>query len=258
MMNEPGAGEHMPIDYETIDKLYVEPKDVPSNMVFVLNIDTALKSSKTIGTGDYNVISCSGYPKDGSGDVYFMGAKRSNTWQIGEFMQELSKSLWEWNKRPRKVGYITDEISPGDRIKGSSLWEENLRSSLIDAGHAHIPEIVLVPRTKGDVKVLQSFSHWRQGRVKLVRGAPNVEQLVEEAVRYGIAEHDDLIRAFTDSFTPTVYRRIKHARFGEGGEVVRLPGDEVLKGFRKPANDAEVRHIYDTLGKPVEEFEWMK
>jgi len=258
MMNEPGTGEHMPIDMKTIEKLYIEPQDIPTNLVRTIHIDTAIKSAKTIGTGDSNAIVVVGHAEDG--EVVYLDAAVSKDWQIDDFLSALSKMIWKWGKRPHRIRYLTDEVPPGDTFKGGSLWKDNLRSWLITAGHEHLPEFVMISRRRGkeSTKILQSFSYWRDGKVKLVRGAPFVETLVEQAMRYGITGEDDLIRAFTDCFTPSIYKPIKKGMAGEHGETLKLPGDELLKGFRRPQNDDDYRYLYDKLMPPVKEEEWMR
>jgi hypothetical protein len=261
MMNEPGSGEHMAFPQDEMDRCYVEPKELPNNLLYTIHLDTALKDAKRAGRGDETVIVCVGHDPRGTGDVYYVEGYGSNTWTPEVFLDKLSGILNRYRKERRRILYLTDEINPGDKYKGESLWKETLKSWLIGAGLERLPQIELIARPRGQggsTKIMQAFSYWWDGHVKVVRGAPGEEVFTEQVTRYGILGMDDWITAFTDCFTPKIYRRIKTASLGEKGEDIRLPGDELLKGFQQPKNDDDYRYLYDKLTPPIEEEEWMR
>jgi hypothetical protein len=260
MMNEPGSGEHMPFPWEEIEKCYVAPKDVPTNLVYTVHLDTALKDAKRIGKGDETVIVVVGHDARGNGDVYYHEGYGSNAWTPETFLDKLSGVLHKLREQRKRIVALTDEINPGDKYKGGSMWAQTLRSWLVGAGIKRIPQIELIPRSKGStasVKVMQAFSFWWDGHVKLIRGAPGLETLTEQVARYGILGMDDWIRAFTDCFTPKIYRQIKNKPTHEH-EDIRLPGDELLKGFVRPRDDDDYRYLYDQLTPPIKEEEWIR
>ena len=260
MMNEPGSGEHMPFPTAEIERCYVSPSDVPTNLIYTIHLDTALKDARRIGKGDETVIIVVGHDPKGSGDVYFIEGYGSNTWTPEIFLDKLSGILHRYRKEKRKILALTDEINPGDKFKGESMWKETLRSWLIGAGLERLPQIELIARSRGtseSVKIMQSFSYWWDGHVKLIKGAPGVEVLEEQVTRYGILGMDDWVRAFTDCFTPRIYRRVKNTSNKNLGDELRLPGDELLKGFTAPKSDDDYRYLYDHLAPDIKEEDWI-
>ena len=120
-------------------------------------------------------------------------------------------------------------------------WETALRSWFIGAGVKRVPRIITLSRgggrnvTSKNNRIAAAIPYWVDGHVKLVQGAPGVEKLIHQMTRLGIATHDDWADASADVFHPDVYTPLVMGKLGEEiGEVPVQPGDDLLKGLRRP------------------------
>jgi len=254
MMNEPGVGEHMALTSEQIDSMYMDRDDLPGALTYTIHCDTAFKDLKQRGRGDESVIIVFGHDPRGNGRVYYIEGYGSDRWRLEDFNDKLVEIVGRYRDKRADISCITDEREVGG--KGGS-WEVLIRAWHTRAG-IRCPRIRVLPRgnTRKIRRIQEAAGYWVDGNVKLVRGAPGVQHLVNQMVRLGIVGHDDWADAASDCFHPDVYRPMLISDSNDEGAVPKIPGDDLLKGFRKPKTDDEVRFVYDNLGlQPDEESE---
>jgi len=253
MMNEPGSGEHMALTSEQVAQMWVEPEDVPRNLILTLHLDTAFKTPDRKGRGDESVVQCWGHDAKGSGDVYYLEGYGSDRWRIEDFTDELIKIVQRRKRELYRIRCITDEREMGGK---SGAWINWLQSAFHGAGLV-LPPIIQLNRTRSrkHIRIQEAAGFWVDGHVRLVRGSPGVQKLIAQMVRAGISSHDDWSDAAADVFAPDVYQPMLNpsiSREDEGGWPAQ-PGDEIL-GRRLSDNAA--REIYDlTHSKWVDSWE---
>jgi hypothetical protein len=253
MMNEPGSGEHMALTSEQVAQMWVEPNDVPRNLILTLHIDTAFKTPDRKGRGDESVIQVWGHDQKGSGDVYYLEGYGSDRWRIEDFTDELIKIVQRRKRELYRIRCITDEKEMGGK---TGAWTNWLQSAFHGAGLV-LPPIIQLGRTRSrkHIRIQEAAGFWVDGHVRLVRGAPGVQKLIAQMVRAGISSHDDWADAAADVFAPDVYQPMLNPSLGTGDEGgwPAQPGDDILG--RRLTNDA-VRQIYDFQnGTFVDEWE---
>lgn len=242
MMNEPGSGEHMALTSEQIGQMWVEPNDVPRNLILTIHIDTAFKTPDRKGRGDESVIQVWGHDPKGSGDVYYLEGYGSDRWRIEDFTDELLKIVQRRKRELYRIKAITDEKEMGGK---TGAWINWLQSAFHGAGLV-LPPIIQLNRTRSrkHIRIQEAAGFWVDGHVRLVRGSPGVQKLIAQMVRAGISSHDDWSDAAADVFAQEVYQPMLNPIMGstdEGGWPAQ-PGDNILG--RRLTND-EVRQIYD-------------
>jgi hypothetical protein len=243
MMNEPGTGEHMPLTREQIEFMWVNMKDVPGNLRISVHCDTAWKDREKIGRGDYNVIQVWGHSRDGSGEVYFLEGHRSNLWRAEEFGDRLVGILQRLRREKRYPFVITDEQSLGGKQGGFELLVETWCAG---AG-LYAPPLVLINRQgkKKEMRIREAAGYWADGKVRLVRHAPEIEHLVKEMLKVGVSRFDDMADAAADVFNPEVYVPERVLGRDHQAMVPRRPGDEYLQIPMQLWGDEDVREAYD-------------
>ena len=211
------------ITREEIDRCFVDQKDVPANLRISLHFDLAFKDEERKGKGDDTVIARLGHARDGSGEVYFLGAWASNTVDVLDFRNKFLTTLQELDKVSQYPFAIVDEIMPGDR---TGVWEMTLQG-WCNSVNLPLPKLHLLHR-QGKHKVsriLAAVGYWRQGKFKIVRGAQGTEKLVTQMLTIGRGRSkDDVADACADGYNPVVYQPQR-----KDAPAVNLPYDEVLK-----------------------------
>jgi len=251
MMNEPGSGEHMELTAEQVSQMWIDRKDLPSQLTLTCHIDTAFKDNKRRGSGDESVIEIWGHDPRGTGDVYYLEGIGSNTWRVEEFTDELVKICQRLKSEGRRLRLITDDKEMGGK---TGTWGHWLRSSFHGAGLVMPPLLQLTRQGSNKlVRMREAAGFWVDGHVKIVRGAPGAQKLVHQMVRLGVSAHDDWADAAADVFANDVYRPMLNPekRSDDYGDVPRQPGDEII---RPGLTHSQARKIYDlSLGQWVKE-----
>jgi hypothetical protein len=249
IMNDPTLAEFMPLSVDDLEGMVVEPRDVPANLRFSIHMDTAFKALRTSLRGDESVIQVWGHhPK--TGDVYFIEGYSSDTWRAEDFLNKLAIILQQLRNRkthfdeiPGRWPFVMtdDRDSPGK----IGVWPLTMQSWLHGCGLV-MPSMLLVQRHhfKKTLRIMEVTAHWVDGRVKLVRGAPGLEQLVRQMASVGgTMEHDDWADAATDVFNPDVYNAPAITGRREVQPQIVLPWDEVLRPGH--VTDEEAVKLYD-------------
>lgn len=250
MQNDPTSETVMSLTRRQVDQLWVEQKDVPNNLRVSVHVDTAFKYKERTRQGDESVITVWGHARDGSGDVYYLEGYSSNEWRAEDFNNKLTMVLKSLRARAKWPFIVTDE----NEMHGKQgTWELTLDNWCASAG---LPpaNIVLLSRT-GKAKLsrmLAAASFWVDARVKLVRGAPGVEKLIDQMLKIGVSDHDDWADCAADVFHPEVYRPMRLAYGDDVGPTPR-PYDEQLQDGTMMSVGGQVRSWRQARKREAEE-----
>jgi len=202
MMNEPGEGAHMPISWAQVEGMLIEDRELPRTMRYSLHCDAAFKSADKIASGDYSVIQVWGHEPQ-TGQVYFLGAKRSNVWKAEEFLDAFVATLQGLVAQRKRVFVVTYDEETGG-LRGT------MQMALMNACHAiglPLPPCKPMRRNvRKDTRIRDAAMYWADGRVKILRTAPEWRQLASEMVRLGVARTRDMADAAADVFAEGVYK----------------------------------------------------
>lgn len=251
MMCTPGTGGHMPITSEFVENLWVNPQSVPSNLTIGFFCDTAFKSPKRMAKGDESVIEVWGYSRGGnSGDVYYLEGWGSNSWRVEGFAEKLVQLVQHYKAAGYRIRAIVDERTVGGK---EGTWEAYLRNVFADAG-MFMPPLLMLTRqhTRKVERISEAAAYWVDGRVRLVRHAPGVRQLVKQMLQIGVSAHDDWADAAADVFNSEIYVPQIVADAIEISDP-RGPYDDYLK--TGSVDDGSARSMYDAYFDEHEEQE---
>ena len=255
MMNDPAQGAHAVLTPSQIEDMWVNSTELPLQLVYTMHTDTAFKIKVTGRRGAESVVEIWGHDPRGNGDVYFIEGYSSHIWRAEDFLEQIKDLFLKYEERNKRIRLLTKDTEIGGD-KGTS--EVAIRSWLIGAKVKRLPEIKSLKRGREKMaRIIDVIPYWVDGHVKLVKGAPGVNKLSQQMTRLGITELNDWADAAADVFHPEVYNPMLFKDGGEEGEQILAPGDELLKGFRRPRSNDDYRYIYDYAEKEREdEFSW--
>jgi hypothetical protein len=245
MMNDPGTGAHMPLTLEDLDRCWVEQRDVPKNLGYSIHCDTAWKSREMMGRGDFSAIQLWGHAGDGSGVVYYLEGWDSNTWSAEEFLDTLVGIIKRLKQTQGARPFaVTDERALGGKndIMENLIWSHCAQYGVVS------PPVVLLNRggTKKEIRIREAAGYWKNGKVKLVRGAPGVETLRTQMLRIGVSAHDDMADCAADVFNEEIYTPERVAGQALDQPMMpRRPYDEYLQMPLGKIDADGVRELYD-------------
>lgn len=269
-MNDPGTGEHMPLDKSQIPSLFVPRKsirDLPIEYA-TIHIDTAFKSEDRQKKGDYNVIAVLLHDMRNNGVVYFDYALHDKTWRVEQFNDKLIEVVRNLTNRRIRVRAIIDEVEPGGK-RGS--WKLLMQKTIEGTG-LRCPEIIQLPRqgTKKVERIKAAAGFWTENWMRLVcdydevapphpewkawhpERTPGLQVLINEMLRIGVSAHDDMADACADVFIEQVWRRPQLATgYGapEEGDLIVQPGDSDLKLVAKKISNEQAAAMARTWGE---------
>lgn len=226
--NNPTRSPHNILTRTVADQMIVEPDKVDLKKLRVsIHLDTAFKSPKRKARGDYNVIGAVGHMTDGSGRVVYLGAKSSREWESKQFGDNLIESVKNWRGRCARVVCMTDEQDIGGK---PGLWPAFLQNIFRTADVA-MPELITINSgsTRKPDRLAEAAALWRDGRMLLLRNAPDLELLLDQMTKIGMSEHDDHADAIAACFHKLVYSAV----YSKGPTALQISGrnpfDDVLK-----------------------------
>jgi hypothetical protein len=221
----PGGGDLQPITYAQIEECMINSAEVPRGLPVTLHFDTAFKSPKKMGTGDYSTIILAAHHR-ALADVYYLAEHGSNSWRDDDFVTRLIEIVRHLHEKKTHIICMTDERT---NFGKAELWRDRLKSAFRDAS-IQMPRFLELNRGRGEnntVRVASVAGYWIDGHVKLIRGrCPN---LVDQMARIGIAEHDDYASAAADAFHPEVYR-VFNPGAGKEAPVPHRSYESILMG----------------------------
>lgn len=225
VMNAPGSSEHNKLTRKKVEELMVDRKDVPRNLRISMHGDTAFKSRNKQGRGDSTVLELWGHSRDGSGDVYFLEAYGSNRWRVEHFKSRFITLLQQLKGRGQWPFIYTEDAETGGH---TGSWELVLQGWCHEVG-LPCPQIELITR-QGKAKekrIAEATSYWVDGKVKLVRDAPGLDQLVDQMLAFD-PWFDDYADAGADVFSKKVYtpQRLQNRTIQP---IISMPYDDILR-----------------------------
>lgn len=237
LMNDPNVGSHVPLVAEQLDNLWVDRREVPRDLRYSIHIDTAFKSRESMNRGDESVIQLWGHTRDGSGDVFYLEGYGSSIWRIEDFNNQLVILLQRLRRERRWPYVLTDEAEVGGKY---GTWEMTLQSWCHGAGLV-APHIELLSRggRKKVNRILEACSYWVGNHVRLVRGAPGVDRLIDQMLRIGTSAHDDWSDAGADVFHPKIYLPARRVGATDEQPLLARPANDDLS--RLLAEEDELR-----------------
>ena len=208
-MNDPSLSELNPITRDQLRQCLISPQQVPwSALRFAITTDLALWDGGKQSNKDETVYLVWGYPRNGSGDVYFIEGYGSPTWRAEDFAKRLISTVQRYRTQNRKVFAITAEVAMAG-TKGA--WPMALRSQFHDASEP-MPTFHEIHRhsAKKELRLGAATTYWVDGHVRLVEGSPGVERLIEQMSRIGQYRVNPRIKidwadAAADAFVPELY-----------------------------------------------------
>lgn len=235
MMNEPSRGEHVPLTRKDIDKYWVAKKDIPKNLRISMHIDTAFRYNERQTKGDETVIEVWGHDRT-QGDVYYLEGYGSPKWMADQFNAKLVIMLQNLRAQGKWPFILTDEMEIGGK---AGMWESAIQTAC-HAGGIPAPRIMLLNRRSQNknklARIVDASNYWKQGKVKLVEGAPGVDRLIDQMLKIGYTEHDDWSDAASDVFHKEVYNPVRLPHNIEDNQLVR-PFDQELQDGRLSIGD---------------------
>lgn len=228
MMNDPATEELAPLTRAKVDQLWVEKDDVPNNLRISIHVDTAFKYKERQTRGDHTVIQVWGHARDGSGEVYYLEGYSSNTWRVEDFNNKLVIILQSLRSRGKWPYILTDEVELGGK---QGTWEMTIQNWCHSAGMP-APRVQLLSRAgkKKLTRIIMAASYWVDGKVKLVKGAPGVEQLIDQMLRIGVSQFDDWADSASDVFDQEVYKPVRLPYADESLALARPYDDKLQDG----------------------------
>lgn len=221
VMNDPAISEFNPITREQIEQCWVNPDDVPWNSLrFAILTDTAFSDGSRIQGKDETVMVVAGYPRNGSGDVYFVEGFGSNTWRAEDLATRLVSTCQRYRRQGRHVFAITDEKTVAGK-KGA--WKLALQNYFHDANEPMPPfhEFTRGGQSKaqrtpggGAGRLVTAASFWVDGHVRLCRGGPGLKALADQMAKIGQYMINQRIKidwadAAADAFQPELYQPMR-------------------------------------------------
>jgi len=212
IMNDPSLSETNPITKQQLDECVIPSKEVPwGALTYVITTDTAFWDGKAIarrGQKDETVMQVWGYPRNLSGDVYFIEGYSSDRWRAEEFADRLVSTVQRYRSQGRRIRAITDEVTMAGK-KGA--WEMSLRNYFHDANEP-MPTIISF-RRGNEMKInriVAAASFMVHGHVRVVENAPGWKALRDQLNQIGQMQikrnmRDDWVDCYSDVFQPELY-----------------------------------------------------
>lgn len=236
VMNDPSDSDFNPITRDQLKQCIVPIKEVPwSALDYAIPCDLALWDGRKRINKDETVYEVWGYPKNGSGDVYYIEGDGSMYWRDEEFAARLVSLV----QRYRRKGFRVRGIS-NDKAKAglTGIWATNLRNKFADANEPMPPHFEFNRgSTQKILRISAVVNFWTDGHVKVVADSPGHERLFAQMERIGemqlVAESgrksrkkDDWLDPMTDAFEPCFYQPMRRPMVNQAPwekDAVTLP-----------------------------------
>jgi hypothetical protein len=184
IMNDPGLSSLSPLTAQQCRQCVIPAKQVPwSALSFAITTDLALWDGEKVRRKDETVFEVWGYPKNGSGDIYFIEGYSSPTWRAEDFSKRIVSTVQRYRLQGRRVFAITGEVAMAGH-KG--FWEIGLKNFFTDANEP-MPRLVSLKRhaKKKEIRLGAASLYWVDGHVRLVEGSPGLEKLIDQMSSIG-------------------------------------------------------------------------
>ncbi len=228
IQNTPTIGEHMPLEWAQLERMIISRDDMPAIEYATIHLDTAFKTEERIARGDFNIILGALHSLADNGLVYIDRVIRNKTDRAEQYISKLCGYLMSLRARGIRVKLITDETETGGK---AGSFKHLLQISLAMAGFRIGPDsILLLNRTaRKPERLRKGAANVAEGYLRLIRGTEHLERIMYELVNLDKGDHDDVVDALMDIWTPGVWKRpLREVRNAGGVDPVQ-PGDEVLR-----------------------------
>jgi hypothetical protein len=233
VMNDPTLSETNPITREQLRQCFIKAEEVPwSALTYAFLCDTAFWDGKSRVRKDETVIQVWGYPRNGSGDIYYIEGYGSATWRAEDFGNRLVSMVQRYRRQGRRVVAITDEVTMSGK---KDAWKLALRNFFSDVNEP-MPNFIQFDRQsrKKSQRMNAAAAFWVDGHVRVIEGAPGAQQLMEQMAKisqYMLNDKlkDDWCDVASDAVHPDLYqpmRRIgnQKAPWQKGAQLLAVDG----------------------------------
>lgn len=226
--NNPTESPYNVLSFDFCSKLIKPRSEIDLRKLRVsLHLDTAFRLAEYREKSDYNVVSAVGHMTDGTGRCVYLGARAAPDWDTNELGRALIAAVKEWRQQCARISCITDEQSMNHKPGVWEAWIANLfQSNRIPMPHFHI--LPRVNNASKEARLREAAAMWLDGRMILMEGAEHLDMLVDQMVKIGMTEHDDIADATANCWSRDVYRSVYMTETGIMKER-RNPFDDVLK-----------------------------
>lgn len=213
ILNDPTVSEFNPITRDQLRQCIMASEQVPwSALRYAITCDTAFRDGDKMQGKDETVYQVWGYPRNGSGDVYFVEGYSSNSWRAEDLANRLVATVQRYRRQGKAIFAITDEATMAGK-KGA--WRMALQNYFHDANE-RMPNFIIFDRhgkKKGD-RLVNAASFWVDGHVRIVQNAPGSEKLIEQMSKIGQYLVNQKIKidwadAASDVFEPELYQPMR-------------------------------------------------
>jgi hypothetical protein len=241
IMNNPAISTLNPITRDQCLQCLIPRDQVPWGALrYAILCDTAFWDGYQRINKAETVYEVWGYPRNGSGDVYYVEGYGSPTWRAEDFANRLVSIVQRYRSQNRTIFAISDEDPKGGK-RGS--WTLSLKNRFNDANE-RMPRLIELERNRAQTtgvqganektrRMVAAASFWSDGKVRLVEGAPGVDRLIEQMTKIGQYQINHRIRidwadAAADVFSPELYQPMrlpeKKAPWETGAQPIQTEG----------------------------------
>lgn len=214
ILNDPTLSEHNPITRDECRQMIIPVDQCPwPALRYAILTDLALWDGKSKIAKDETVIEVWGYPRNGSGDAYFIEGYSSDRWRDREFCSRVVALVQRYRRQRRTIFAITGEVAMAG-LKG--LMESSLRNAFADVNEP-MPRYIEFQRggrlKKAD-RMAAAAAFWADGHVRLVQDAPGLDKLIDQMTligqyMLGSKKRSDWADAASDVFQPELYQTMR-------------------------------------------------
>lgn len=221
VLNDPSLSETNPITRDQLRQCVIPSTECPwSSLRYAFLTDTAFWDGKSRARKDETVIQVWGYPRNGSGDVYFIEGYGSNTWRAEDFGKRLVTMVQRYRSQGRQVFAITDEVTMAGK---KDAWKLALQNYFHDS-NMPMPNFIQFDRGRAGIRgqtgtkkihrIVAAASFWVDGHVRVIENAPGHHQLMDQMARIGQMMvnpkmKDDWVDAAADAFQAELYQPMR-------------------------------------------------
>lgn len=215
VMNDPAISELNPLNREQIRQCVVPAKEVPwSALRYAILCDLALAGDTKVkmSSKDETVFEVVGYPRNGSGDVYWIEGYGSKHWRAEDLTNRLVALVQRYRSQGRTIFAMTNEV-PMSGLKGT--WKLVLQNRFHDVNE-RMPNLIEFDRraAKKLTRLETAAKFWVDGHVRIVEGAPGAERLMDQMAKIGQYKVNpkidiDWADAAADMFQPELYQPMR-------------------------------------------------
>ena len=199
-MLSPGEGEHQWLTLKQCMELEVNPIDIPTAGVTTIHADCAWADERSTAKGDSTVIGVVWNTPNYSVVVDLWVEQRA---KMDNYFDRLTTIVKTLGTGPRRPMVLTLDAEIG----GYAGSVRRLHEIEFAARGLWLPKLVFINRREQGAKtrrIILAAGHWARGRVRVLRGLPNRDEMFYQYTHIGASGHDDIADALSDIMHPEV------------------------------------------------------